>query len=137
MSKKPVYICDNSNEKDSSPEGRSATIPTPINQVRKFLEILRFKNNDMIKYKKDMDNSKMEIKILLEKYTSSQTGIAGETTTIYTQQLLVDIHDNYESYKEIENNYIKTKRNVENIQRMINNINIRPYIETVVEEFKI
>lgn len=122
MSKKPVPNLNEPNEMD-----------TPINKVRRFLEILRFKNNDLIKYKNDMDNSKMEIKILLDKYTNSQSTV--ETTTIHTQQLLVDIHDNYESYKEIENNYIKTKRHVENIQRMINNINIRPYIDPVVQEF--
>jgi hypothetical protein len=131
MSKKPVPNLNEPNEMD-----------TPINKVRRFLEILRFKNNDLIKYKNDMDNSKMEIKILLDKYTNSQStvelpggSLCGQTTTIHTQQLLVDIHDNYESYKEIENNYIKTKRHVENIQRMINNINIRPYIDPVVQEF--
>lgn len=123
MSKKPVPNLNEPNETD-----------TPINRVRRFLEILRFKNNDLVKYKNDMDNSKMEIKILLDKYTSSQSAL-GDITTIHTQQLLVDIHDNYESYKEIENNYIKTKRHVENIQRMINNINIRPYIDPVVQEF--
>lgn len=103
---------------------------TPIDKVRRFLEVLRFKTNDMNKYKKDMDMGKMQIKILLDKYKSSQNNI-----TIHTQQMLVDINDEYKKFKEMEEKYLKTKRHVDNIQRMIVNMNIKPYINNVIEEF--
>lgn len=108
-----------------------SNLDTPIVRVRRFLDILRYKTTDMNKYKKEMDMSKMEIKMLLDKYKSSQ-----HTVTIHSQQLLVNINDHYLEFKDLEDKYLKTKRNVENIQRMIENINIRPYIHNVVEEFQ-
>jgi hypothetical protein len=103
---------------------------TPINRVRKFLNILEYKRNDLNKYKKTMDEHKMNIKILLDKYKSQQHNI-----TIHTQEMLVDIHDKYKIYKEAEDQYFLTLRKVENIKRNIENINIRPYINDVVDEF--
>ena len=103
---------------------------TPINRVKKLLNILEYKRNDLNKYKKTMDDHKMGIKILLDKYKSQQNNV-----TVHTQEMLVDIHDKYKIYKEAEEQYFITLQRVENVQRIIQETNIRPYIYNVVKEF--
>lgn len=103
---------------------------TPMVKVKKFLDILFYKQRDMNAYKKEMDECKMNIKMLLDRYKSQQHNV-----TIHTQQLLVDIHDKYTLYKTAETNYITTQQKVENIKQFIESINIKPYIYNVVQEF--
>ena len=102
---------------------------TPLIRVRKFLEILQYRRNDMIKYKKDMDMCRSELKMLIETYKNITE------TSIFSQQTIVSLHDKYNDFKELELKYNKTKKNVENIQRLINGINITSYITVILEEF--
>jgi tRNA A37 N6-isopentenylltransferase MiaA len=103
---------------------------TPINRVKRFLEIYRYTQADATKKKKEMDELKMAIKILLDNYKSHQIN-----TTVYTQQMLVDISDNYKKFKEVEEKYIFSQRKVENVKRIIESVNIRPYIHNAINEF--
>ena len=103
---------------------------TPLIRVRKFLDILQYRRNDMIKYKKQLDSCKLELKLLIETYTNITE------TSVFSQQTIVSMHDKYNDFKELEIKYNKTKKNVENIQRLINGINITSYITVILEEFK-
>ena len=103
---------------------------TPINRVKKFLEILRYTQNDEAKHKKEMNELKMNIKILLDKYKCQQ-----QNTTVYTQQILVDISDNYKKFKDAEEKYELSHQKVNNVKLIIESINIRPYIHNALQEF--
>ena len=103
---------------------------TPINRVKRFLEILRYHQADMTKYKKEMDMHKLEIKILLSDYKIQQ-----HNTTVHTQQMLVDITDKYKIFKEVETKYLTAKRKHENVSLIIEGVNIKPYIHNALQEF--
>jgi hypothetical protein len=103
---------------------------TPINRVKRFLDILRYTQADATKHKKQMDELKMGIKILLDNYKSQQ-----HNTTVHTQQMLVDISDNYKKFKEVEEKYITAQRKVDNVKRIIESVNIKPYIHHALQEF--
>ena len=103
---------------------------TPIDRVKKLLNILEYQMNDLNKYKKTMDDHKMGIKILLDRYKSQQQNV-----TVHTQEMLVDIHDKYKIYKEAEEQFFITLKRVEHVQRIIQETNIKPYIYNVVKEF--
>ena len=103
---------------------------TPLIRVRKLLDILQYRRNDMIKYKKQLDSCKLELKLLIETYKNITE------ISVFSQQTIVSMHDKYNDFKELEIKYNKTKKNVENIQRLINGINITSYITVILEEFK-
>lgn len=103
---------------------------TPINRVKRFLEVLRYTQADATKHKKQMDELKMTIKILLDNYKAHQ-----HNTTVHTQQMLVDISDNYKKFKEAEEKYTFSQRKVDNVKRIIESVNIKPYIYNALQQF--
>lgn len=114
----------------NQPPNEPTQFDNPLARVKRFLEILQFKQNDMTKYKKEMDSLKSEIKQMLETYKSIQT-----TPTIYSQKILVSIHDKYTEFKEVEDKYLTSKTRVEYLQKLIESINIRPWINDAIDAF--
>lgn len=114
----------------NQPPNEPSQFDNPLARVKRFLEILQYKQNDMTKYKKEMDSLKLEIKQMLETYKSLQT-----TPTIYSQKILVSIHDKYTEFKEVEDKYLTSKIRVEYLQKLIESINIRPWINDAIDAF--
>ena len=114
----------------NQPPNEPSQFDTPLARVKRFLEILQYKQNDLTKYKKEMDSLKSDIKQMLETY-KSQTDIP----TIYSQKLLVNIHDKYTEFKDVEDKYFKSRIRVEYLQKLIESINIRPCINDAIDAF--
>lgn len=114
----------------NQPPNEPSQFDTPLTRVKRFLEILQYKQNDMTKYKKEMDSLKSDIKQMLENYKSIQTA-----PTIYSQKLLVNIHDKYAEFKEVEVKYFTSLQRVEYLQKVIESINIRPWINDAIDAF--
>ena len=114
----------------NQPPNEPSQFDTPLARVKRFLEILQYKQNDLTKYKKEMDSLKVDIKQMLETY-KSQTDIP----TIYSQKLLVNIHDKYTEFREVEDKYFTSRIRVEYLQKLIESINIRPCINDAVDAF--
>lgn len=114
----------------NQPPNEPTQFDNPLARVKRFLEILQFKQTDLTKYKKEMDSLKSEIKQMLETYKSIQT-----TPTIYSQKILVSIHDKYTEFKEVEDKYLTSKTRVEYLQKLIESINIRPWINDAIDAF--